>query len=193
MFIEIRYVMAKVFQLVAWTRQGQVRMIPSEVTAFMQASAETLDRLGAAVRYGTRFEVQDLLQLSSAYEKFAFQLLDLGRIADAFLQLARAADCCCRTDSGWTYNDEYGESLCRPLRGRFFAMFCQCKELLRNYPKFKPFWNKSRLDRDMDEVTEVERNIHREWKWFYREFDENWEFTKALRFGRDEVYRRRRV
>lgn len=185
-------VMANAYQLVAWTEKGQVRMIPSEVTAFMHQYIDEIDRISDKVRYGTRFEVPDLLQLSSAYEKFGRELLDLGRYEDAFFQFAQAADCCCHSDNNWTYDDEFGSSLCRPLRGRFFAMFCQCKDLVRKYPRLKYSWAETGLDRTLCCVTEVDQTLAMYRADEVREREENWEFTKSLNFGRNEVYRRRR-
>lgn len=140
--------MAKSYQLVAWTSNSQVRMIPSQVTAFIHQSLDEIDSLSDKIRYGSRFEVRDILEVSSSYEKLGLRLLDLGRVEEAFLQIAQAAECCCcASDINWIYLDEYGESLCRPLRGRFFAMFCQCKDLLRKYPRLKYTWEESGLDR----------------------------------------------
>lgn len=185
-------VMAKAYQLVAWTEKGQVRMIPSEVTAFMHQSIDEIDRISDKVRYGTRFEVPDLLQLSSAYEKFGRELLDLGRYEDAFFQFAQAADCCCRSDNNWTYDDEFGASLCRPLRGRFFAMFCQCKDLVRKYPKLRFAWEESGLQSECDDITYADRCFEIEWNGASGDFWEANAYSKALQFGRNEVYRRRR-
>ncbi len=176
--------MAKSYQLVAWTDKGQVRMIPSEVTAFIHQSIDAIDSISDKVRYGTRFEVSDLLQLSSAYEKFGRQLLALGKYEDAFFQFAQAAECCCGSENNWTYRDELGASLCRPLRGRFFAMFCQCKDLVRKYPGLKYSWAETGLDQTLDCVTEVDQTLAMYRTDEVREFKENWEFTKALNFGR---------
>ena len=184
--------MAKAYQLVAWTEKGQVRMIPSEVTAFMHQSIDEIDRISDKVRYGTRFEVPDLLQLSSAYERFGRELLDLGRYEDAFFQFAQAADCCCHSDNNWTYDDEFGSSLCRPLRGRFFAMFCQCKDLVRKYPRLRFAWEESGLQSECDYITYADRCFEIEWNGAAGDFWEANAYSKALQFGRNEVYRRRR-
>ncbi|MBO4416505.1 MAG: hypothetical protein J5801_00120 [Bacteroidales bacterium] len=184
--------MAKVYQLVAWTCNGQVRMIPSEVTSFMHQSLDEIDSLIDKVRYGTRYEVRDLLQVSEAYERFGFRLLELGRIEDAFNQFAEAADCCCRSENNWKYDDEFGAILCRPLRGRFFAMYGRCKDLVWQYPALKYKMSESGLDKTLDIVTEADQTWRLMWADEERESRENREFAKALNFGRDEVYRRRR-
>ena len=41
--------MAKAYQLVAWTEKGRVRMIPSEVIAFMHQSIDEIDRISDKV------------------------------------------------------------------------------------------------------------------------------------------------
>lgn len=184
--------MAKVYELVAWAGKGRVKLTRSEMNAYMRESIQEFDELDAKVRYETRFEIQDILDLSGAYERFGCRMLEFGRVLDAFFVFARAAECCCDSKSGWRYNDEYGSILCGPLRGWFFAMFSRCKEMLRDYPWLESSWKQTRLDRCMGYVTEFRRNVHAELAWFYREYEENWEYTKALRFGRDEVYRRRR-
>ena len=88
-------------------------MIPSEVTSFMHQSLDEIDRLIDKVRYGTRFEVRDLLQVSEAYERFGFRLLELGRIEDAFNQFAQAADCCCRSENNWAVVAEAIQTILR--------------------------------------------------------------------------------
>ena len=118
--------MTKSYQLVAWTDKGQVRMIPSEVTDYIHAELEAIDRQADSIRYRSEQERGGILKLSQAYEKLAVGLLRLGRIEDAFEQYARAAQCCLQS-SEWD-DTEWGEILCKPLRGRFFAMFCVCKD-----------------------------------------------------------------
>ena len=184
--------MAKVYELVAWAGHGRVKLSRSEMNAYMRESIQEFDELEAKVRYGTRFEIQDILDLSGAYERFGCRMLEFGRMLDAFFVFATAAECCCRSENGWRYNDEYGSILCGPLRGRFFAMFCRCKEMLRDYPWLESSWKQTGLDFCMDQVTEFQRNVRYEMDWFYREWEENWAYTKALHFGKNEVYRRRR-
>lgn len=109
--------MANSYQLVAWTEKGQVRMIPSEVTAHLQA--------------------------------------ELGEINHLVEQLAQAAKCCLFS-SEWD-ETEWGDVLCRPLQGRFFAMFCACKEMARKYPRLKYAWVESGLQGACNRVTHALR------------------------------------
>ena len=70
-FIEIRFVMTKSYQLVAWTDKGQVRMIPSEVTDYIHAELEAIDQQADSIRYRSEQERGGILKLSQAYEKLA--------------------------------------------------------------------------------------------------------------------------
>jgi hypothetical protein len=183
--------MANAYQLVAWTEKGKVRMIPSEVTAFMQDDLEEIDRLIDRIRYGTDYEVHDILRVSCAYEKLGLRLLEVGRTQDAFLQYAHAAECCCASRNNWE-EGEYGEQLCRPLRSRFFAMFSECRELVRRYPTLRYAWVETDLRESYGSVTAAERLWTAEWADWTEEFKAARAFTKALNFGRNELYRHRR-
>jgi hypothetical protein len=184
--------MAKTYQLVAWTDRGQVRMIPSEINSFIREELDRINRLSDRVRYDTYHEVHDLLQVSSAYEKLGLDLLGLGQTEDAFVQFTQAALCCCASSNNWT-DTEWGEVLCKPLRGRFFAMFCQCKDLVRKYPKLRYAWDESELQQTCSFVTYADRCFEIEWDGIYGDFWEANAFTKALNFGKNEAYRRRKV
>ena len=184
--------MANSYQLVAWTDKGQIRMLPSEINAFLHEELDKIDRMSDRIRYKTHHEVYDLLEVSSAYEKLAHQLLDLGQTEDAFLQLSQAALCC--TAASW-YNwkdTEWGEMLCKPLRGRFFAMFCTCKDLVRKYPRLRFTWEQSGLQSACDHITYAYRTFENAWNDLYGDFREACAYSKALQFGKNEVYRRRR-
>lgn len=183
--------MAKSYQLVAWTERGQVRMIPSEVDAFVRDDLDAIARLIDRIRYGTDHEVHDILQVSEAYERLGLRLLEVGRMQDAFRQFAHAAECCCASDNNWE-DTEYGERLCRPLCGRFFAMFCMCKDLVRRDPRLQFAWARSRLQETCDSVTAADRCLAAEWADWREEFRKARDFTRALHFGRNELYRRRR-
>ena len=144
--------MATVYQLVAWTENGRLRMIPSEIHSFMQNELEGIKRLSANIGYGTWHEVRDILRVSRAYEKLGLWLIELGRNIDAFNQFVAAAQCClwC-TSECWEDTDE-GEILCSPLRGRFFAMFGKCKELTRSCPNTKRLWKGSGLQESVETI-----------------------------------------
>ena len=148
-FIEIRFVMTKSYQLVAWTDKGQVRMIPSEVTDYIHAELEAIDRQADSIRYRSEQERGGILKLSQAYEKLAVGLQRLGRIEDAFEQYARAAQCCLQS--------------------------------------------KSHLQQSCDHVTYPFDCFEENWNSCAGDPDEAMAYNKALRFGKNEVYRRRRA
>ena len=184
--------MVKSYQLVAWTDKGQVKMIPSEIASFLNGELDCIKRRSERIRYGTRHEIHDILKVSYAHEKLALQLLDMGLTKDAFVQFSQAATCCCTFGSNWI-STEWGEVLCKPLRGRFFAMFRQCKDIVRKYPNPRYVWEKSGLQDQCDQVTCALRMFETEWNGRSGDFWEAQAYTMALNFGKDELYRRRRV
>lgn len=184
--------MAKSYQLVAWTDKGQVRMIPSELNAYINEEVLRLNRISDNVRYGTYHEVGDLLKVSSAYEKLALNLLDMGQTETAFLLLAEAAHCCTASHNNWE-DTEWGEILCKPLRGRFFAMFCACKDLVRKNPKLQYVWEDSGLQQACDHLSYAARCFELECYGDSDDFRKAWNYSRALQFGKNEVYRHRRA
>lgn len=185
--------MAKSYQLVAWTDKGQVKMIPSLLNDYIREEIEHINQLGERVRYGTNYEVQDLLRVSSAFERLGINLLKRGYYQQAFLCMAEAAFCCTSSRNNWT-DTEWGEMLCKPLQGRFFAMFWACKDLLRQHPTLQRLWEHSELQKTMGYVTypyDVYQNL---WDELAGNFWEEWKYNRALNyFGKNEVYRRRRA
>lgn len=167
-------------------------MIPSEINDFINGEMTVINRQMDRIRYGTSHEVDDLLRLSSAYEKLAIQLLDLDQKEDAFLFFAEAAHCCTASGNNWR-DTEWGEMLSKPLRGRFFAMFCQCKDLVRKFPELRFAWDRSGLQQTCNFITYPDRVIEAEWEDSCGDFEEARAYTRALQFGKNEVYRCRRV
>ena len=176
--------MKKTYQLVAWTDKGRVRMLPSEVNAFIHEEVQQLNRISDGVRYGTYHEIGDLLKVSSSYEKLALNLLNMGQTETAFLLLAESAHCCTASRNNWE-DTEWGEILCKPLRGRFFAMFCACKELVRKNPKLQYAWEDSGLQQACDDITYAYKRFEIEWNGDSGDFWEAWNYSKALQFGKN--------
>ncbi len=166
-------------------------MLPSEVTAFLHAELDAINRLIGKIRYRSIYERRDIFQISQAYEKLAVSLLDLGQIEDAFEQYVKAAQCC--LSSIERNETEWGEILCKPLSGRFFAMFCECKDLLRKYPWLRYNWDKSGLQDSCNLVTYAFNCFENECNACTGDPKEAIEYTKALRFGKNEVYCPRRA
>lgn len=183
--------MANSYQLVAWTDKGQIRMIPSEVTAYLHAETDSIDRMAENIRFRTFHERGDIFRVSQAYEKLAVRMLDLGRTEDAFELYVQAAQCCLSSNE-WQ-DTEWGEILCKPLRGRFFAMYCSCKDLVRKYPKLKYNWDESGLRDSLNSVTYAFDCFENEWNASFGDPKEAQAYSRALNFGKNEVYCRRRA
>lgn len=183
--------MANSYQLVAWTDKGQVRMIPSEVNAYLHAELDAIDRMVEKIRYRSVYERGDIFRVSQAYEKLAVRMLDLGRTEDAFELYVHAAQCCLSSNE-WE-DTEWGDILCKPLLGRFFAMFCICKDLVRKYPRLKYNWDESGLRDSLIRVTWAFDCFENNWNFIAGDPKEAQAYSRALNFGKNEVYRRRRA
>ena len=163
--------MVKTYQLVAWTDNGQVKMIPSEIASFLHTELDNINFMSNRIRYKTNHEVHDLIQVSSAYEKLGLRLLDLGQTEDAFIQFSQAALCCTASGNNWR-ETEWGDVLKKPLKGRFFAMFCQCKDLVRKYPKLRFAWEESGLQSECNHITYAYRCFEIEWNGASGDFED---------------------
>ena len=138
--------MANAYQLVAWTEKGRVRMIPSQISACLCEEQAAIDALRARIGYGTSHEIRDILEVSSACERLGHRLLQLGAVEAAFLQYVDAARSCLHcSERLWYETDDGFETLCAPLRGRFFALFLECKELARQHAGLEYAWTSSGL------------------------------------------------
>ena len=174
--------MANSYQLVAWTDKGQVRMIPSLINEYIQEEMKRIHQVEENVRYGTRYEVHDLLKLSNAYEKLALVLQGLGESDTAFNAYSKAALCCSASDNNWE-DTEWGELLFGPLRRRFFEMFSACKDLIHFYPKLQYYWANSGLQEALENITHRDRMIEYECERTYGNVREAIAYSRALRFG----------
>ena len=171
--------MANSYQLVAWTDKGQVRMIPSEVTAYLHAEMAVIDRMADKIRYLTVYERSDIFRVSQSYEKLAVRMMDLGRTEDAFELYVQAAQCCLSSNE-WQHT-EWGEIL------------CICKDLVRKYPRLKYNWDESGLRDSLIRVTWAFDCFENNWNFIAGDPKEAQAYSRALNFGKNEVYRRRRA
>ena len=137
--------MANSYQLVAWTDKGQVKMIPEEAAAFLDKELEKIESLHDQIRYGTHYETQDILRVSCAYEKLGLLLSSVGMFDEAFRQLLQAAYCC-RWCSEYNWLGDPDDAPSWPLRGRFCALYIQCRELAEKHPTLRFEWEKSGLE-----------------------------------------------
>ena len=152
---------SKNYQLVAWTENGNVRMIPSLA---LESECELLDELctlttefhtkqDARDRHG-RFtmtpqeEIEARLALSDAYEKLAGFYLAKGAIRDGYWALDRAAEWCADCSDGlWIY-DENSFYPAVPLVRRFYAIHERIISLIREYPRLRLLYEGSYLEKD---------------------------------------------
>ena len=72
-------------------------------------------------------------------------------------------------------------------------MYCVCKDLVRKYPRLRFNWDESGLQQSCDSVTFALRCFRDELNADAGDPKEALAYTKALRFGKNEVYRRRKA
>lgn len=176
-FIEIRFVMAKKCQLVAWTQNGQVKMIPSLVADMAEPYVQRIQDIREEPRArGEEAETQQLLRLSRAHETLARFFMRVGYWEDAFLQYTEAA-LTVTNGSDELWNDaEVGFLLHTPLEHRFLAMFNSCRQIAEEHPAIKGSVQWQRLLHKWQVVTDV----HRKWSAERREITQ---IARAWKFG----------
>ena len=172
--------MAKSYQLVAWTDKGQVKMIPSVLSEVVAPYLERIIELKEGIRYFTEYEVGDLLALSRAHERLGQVLLHLDSPMEAFREFAKAADCCLMCSDGHWIDRDRDFTVCRPLRGRFFAMYERCADMARRIPHLEHHLQETGLYGSREAITRAERV----WR---AEFDRGMEISRAWRFGQRSV------
>ena len=149
--------------LVAWTENGQVRMIPSLVQAGAVYYLEKARRLeeGYSEVYNAGDEISWLLRWSGALEDCAVYYLRFGLYRDAYKCYAAAARVCSYC------SDEY----------RFLAMHGRCRELVRKHPALQLDYRGSELESDYLWFTTDDRDCE-------VEVDGCIEYLKARDFGK---------
>lgn len=70
---------------------------------------------------------------------------------------------------------------------------CHFKELVRKYPKLQYVWEDSGLQQACDHLTFADRCFEIERNENTGDFRDAWNYSKALQFGKNEVYRRRKA
>lgn len=143
----------KVYELAASTRGGRIIMSPWLLEELSASYSEEIAALEKSWQYRPD-EVERLLKLSRAYERFGDFMRQCGVRVRAFKLYCCAADAClwC-TDSHW-FERENGYTLCRPLRNRFFYMYGRCMHMVREMPQLRDTLQKMTLDDDFRTLTE---------------------------------------
>ena len=151
-------VMAKSYQLMAWTDNGQVKMVPSLVAELAKPYIRIIQEASNEPRaFGINEETAQLLRHSRTHEALARFFLRVGYWEDAFLQYYEAAivvtNC---SDLLWADSD-YGFLLHTPLRRRFWEMYDHCRRLAYDHPVIKDSIQWQNLQTEWSVVTNVYR------------------------------------
>lgn len=177
-FIEIHVVMAKAYQLMAWTDKGQVKMVPSLVAELAEPYVQRIQDLEEEPRaHGEDAETEQIIRLSRAHEALARFFMRVGYWEDAFLQFAEAAQLITKCSDELWNDAEVGFLLHIPLEHRFLAMFNRCSQLAKEHPAIKGSIQWHKLFHDWHRVTDV----HRFWSAEDKEITQT---ARAWRFGR---------
>ena len=167
---------SKKYTLVAWTENGQVRMIPSLINDAAEPYKKRIAYLESLCE-----EVEDeigwLLAQSRAHEAFAKFLLNVGHPREAFVEFSNAAIVCTNcSDIFWMQGDNCSFPTL-PLLCRFHAMHRECLRLAERDRFLALSYEKSDLRKYFLSFIRDDREIE-------RELNEVYESQKAWRFGK---------
>lgn len=154
--------MVKSSQLVAWTENGRVRMLPSLVRQLAQPYIEQIEDIESLRPFHFREQSKYLIELSRSYENLGVYYERVGYIRDAFDAYAAAAIEVTNVDDFWWCDCDEGFVLSMPFRGRFFTMYGQCRRLLRKLPALRDTAAYAALMDDYKRVTAVLDIWHQE-------------------------------
>lgn len=163
-------------QLVAWTRGGQVRMLPSLVQESAQPFIQRIDDLENSRPHNFQEQPRYLISLSHAYEALGRFYERFGHIREAFDAFVQAAITVTRADEYYWSDCDEGFILDSPFRERFFAVYGHCRKMLREHPALKDTPACEALLHGYRRLTAVTDSWH-------REMDEIREANRAWRFG----------
>jgi hypothetical protein len=154
--------MVKSSQLVAWTENGRVRMLPSLVRQLAQPYIERIEEIESLRPFHFREQPKYLIDLSRAYENLGVYYERVGYFRESFDAYAAAAIEVTNVDDFWWCDCDEGFVLSQPFRGRFFTMYGQCRRLLRKLPALKDTAAYAALMDDYKRVTAVLDIWHQE-------------------------------
>ena len=164
---------SKSYFLVAWTENGQVRMIPSLVNELKLPYEEKIARI-ESLDYEN--EVGWLIARSRAWEEYARFFLNLGYFRQAYQCYEIAAGVCSFCSDIFWVQDENSERPVLPLYHRFLSMHNRCKWLIRQHPVLGDEYRGSDLENSYLFYSSDDRRRE-------REFNESYESMKAWHFG----------
>ena len=138
-----------VYQLVAWTDKGQVKLLPELLREYAQPYIDRIESLKAFYDEGWddgqgRLTEQDVIALSRSYEAYGRFLRLHGKRHEAFEAFTDAAAVC--LDDRFKIDSEYGYVLVGALPKRFHAAEFFCEEMLDEFPALArlPKWQRIR-------------------------------------------------
>ena len=136
-----------VYQLVAWTDKGQVKLLPELLREYAQPYLDRIESLQAFCDEGWddelgRLTEQDVIALSRSYEAYGRFLQLHGKRHEAFEAFTDAAAVC--LDECFEVDSEHGYVLVGALPKRFHYAKSFCQELLEESPALArlPKWQR---------------------------------------------------
>lgn len=136
-----------VYQLVAWTDKGQVKMLPELLREYAQPYLDRIESLRAFYDEGWddglgRLTEQDVIALSGSYEAYGRFLLQHGKRQEAFEAFVEGALVC--LDDRFKIDSEYGYVLVGALPKRFHYAKSFCQDLIDENPELErlPGWER---------------------------------------------------
>ena len=164
---------SKSYSLVAWTENGQVRMIPSLVNEMKVPYEEKIARIESQ-DYDN--EIGWLIAQSRAWDEYARFFLNLGYFKQAYQCYDNAARVCTYCSDGLWCQSDTCEVPEIHLLYRFFSMHNRCRWLIKEHPSLRYEYEGSDLERSYLFFTQDSRIAA-------KEFRESYESMKAWRFG----------
>ena len=165
------------YVLVAWTRGGQLRMIPSLVKECSVPYQEKIDRMWEELDFD-RHEVNSLLKISREHEAYARFLMSVGDKGGAYFQYEQAALVCTWCSDEHWLQGTYVDFPDVPLLRRFLSMHAVCRRMAAESDLLRYKYEGSQLQRDYLTFTYDEYVDYQEYKDYQ-------EYRKACRFGYD--------
>ena len=170
---------SKCYALVAWFRNGELRMIPSLVRECSIPYEQNIDRLWQEFRVNDD-EIGQLLKISREHEAFARFLMSVGDKTAAYHQYEQAALVCTWCSDKYWLQGEYVDFPVLPLLHRFLSMHRVCRRMAADSDLLRYKYVGSELQGDYLTFT------YDDWV-DEQEFKEYIEYRKACRFGRDSA------
>ncbi|MBR1569350.1 MAG: hypothetical protein IJ651_09765 [Bacteroidales bacterium] len=167
----------KAYSLVAWTDNGNLRMVPSLVSELSAPYQKKVDDLEA--RWGQEEnEVGFLIALSRAWEEFARFFVSVDYRKQAWQCYSKAAMVCAYCSDNLWLQGTRGDFPVLPLLYRFLAMHARCMRLMKEDRTLQYMYRDSDLESHYCWFTLDDRDTE-------EEIRAGFEYMRAWRFGRN--------